>query len=84
MILLGEQGVLTLAAVPLGFGIGIAVCWLLVKQLSTELYRIPFVFSAETFLFAFGVVGIAALASGALVARRLRRLDLIAVLKTRE
>lgn len=84
VILLGEQGVLTLAAIPLGFALGAAVCWLLVERLSTELYRIPLVFRAETFVFAAGVVALAALGSGVLVARRLRRLDLISVLKTRE
>jgi putative ABC transport system permease protein len=84
VILLGEQGVLTLAAVPLGFALGAAVCWLLARRLTTELYRIPFVLTRETLLFAFGVVVVAALLSGALVARRLHRLDLVAVLKTRE
>ncbi len=84
VILLGEQGLLTLLAIPLGFALGAAVSWLLVTRLSTELYRIPLVLSAETFVFAAVVVALAALASGFLVARRLNRLDLIAVLKTRE
>lgn len=83
-ILLGEQTVLTLLAVPLGFALGAATCWLLVRRMSTELYRIPLVLSGKTFAFAFTVVAVAALGSGFLVARRLNRLDLIAVLKTRE
>ena len=84
VILLGEQGILTLAAVPVGFALGAAVCWLLARRLTTELYRIPFVLTRETFGFAFGVVVVAALVSGALVVRRLHRLDLVSVLKTRE
>lgn len=84
VILLGEQGVLTLLAIPLGFAFGVAICWLLVTRMSTELYRIPLVLTARTFVFAFSVVVLAAAASGFLVARRLNRLDLIAVLKTRE
>jgi putative ABC transport system permease protein len=84
VILLGEQGVLTVLAIPLGFALGAAICWLLVTRLSTELYRIPLVFSAETFVFAALVIALAALVSAYLVARRLNRLDLIAVLKTRE
>jgi putative ABC transport system permease protein len=84
IILLGEQGVLTVLAIPLGFVMGAAICWLLVVRLSTELYRIPFVLNARTFGFAAFVVAIAALASGFLVARRINRLDLVAVLKTRE
>ena len=84
VILLGEQGVLAVLAIPLGFAMGAAICWLLVIRLSTELYRIPFVLNARTFGFAALVVAIAALASGFLVARRINRLDLVAVLKTRE
>jgi putative ABC transport system permease protein len=84
VILLGEQGVLTVLAIPLGFAMGAAICWFLVTRLSTELYRIPFVLNARTFGFAALVVAVAALASGFLVARRINRLDLVAVLKTRE
>lgn len=84
LLLLGEQGVITLVAIPLGFALGIAVSWLLALRLSTELYRIPLVLTSWTFAFAFSVVSAAALFSGALVARRLDRLDLSAVLKTRE
>jgi putative ABC transport system permease protein len=84
VILLGEQGVLTLLAIPLGFGLGAGTCWWLVTRLSTELYRVPLVLTLRTFVFAFFVVMLAAAASGFLVARRLHRLDLIAVLKTRE
>ena len=84
VILLGEQGVLTVLAIPLGFAMGAAICWLLVIRLSTELYRIPFVLNARTFGFAALVVAVAALVSGLLVAHRINRLDLVAVLKTRE
>ncbi len=83
-LLLGEQGVLTLSALPLGFGLGAWIAWLLVRRLDTELYRIPLVFETATFSFALLVVAVAALLSGLLVARRISRLDLIAVLKTRE
>jgi putative ABC transport system permease protein len=40
--------------------------------------------SGQTFAFAFIVVALAAAASGLLIWGRLRRLDLVAVLKTRE
>ena len=58
--------------------------WLLSRALDTELYRIPLVLAPATFALAFVVVALAALASGWLVADRIRNLDLIAVLKTRE
>jgi putative ABC transport system permease protein len=84
VILMGEQGVLTLAGIPLGCVLGVGVCWLLARRLTTELYRVPLVLTPSTFVFASGVIVLAALVSGMLVRRRLDRLDLIAVLKTRE
>jgi putative ABC transport system permease protein len=83
-ILLGEQALLTLAAIPVGFALGVGLCAFLSERLSAELYSIPFVISGKTYLFASFVVLLAATLSGILVARRIRRLDLIAVLKTRE
>ncbi|MGQ0633782.1 MAG: ABC transporter permease [Planctomycetaceae bacterium] len=83
-ILLGELAVLTLFALPLGIGMG----WALVKTvchfLDTEMYRIPFVIGPSTYGFSAVVVISAAIVSGLLVRRRLDKLDLIAVLKTRE
>jgi len=84
VLLLGEQGVLTLLAIPFGFALGVAVSWLLALRMSTELYRIPMVLTRPTFVFAFAVVCAASLLSGVVVARRLERLDLVAVLKRRE
>lgn len=83
-ILLGEQMLLALLAVPLGWLLGWGCCWLLSSRLTTELYRIPLVISAQTYGYAALTIAVAALLSGLLVARRLRQLDLIAVLKTRE
>jgi putative ABC transport system permease protein len=83
-LLLGEQGLLTLLAIPLGFALGISTAWLLVRRLSTELYRIPLVLNSATFSFSALIIVIAALLSGMLVARRIDRLDLVAVLKSRE
>ncbi|NTU58269.1 MAG: FtsX-like permease family protein [Chlorobiaceae bacterium] len=83
-ILLGEQALFCVAAVPLGFLIGIALSALLSFALSSELYRLPLAFSTTNFLFALGVLFIVAVFSGFAVRRRLVTLDLIAVLKTRE
>ena len=50
----------------------------------TDLYRIPMVIERSTYGFSIVVISLAALVSGVLVRRRIDRLDLIAVLKTRE
>lgn len=84
VMLLGEQAFLTGAAVPLGYTVGLGLIFLITRAMDTELVRLPLVVSGKTFALAFAVVVGAALLSGLLVAWRLRRLDLIAVLKTRE
>jgi putative ABC transport system permease protein len=83
-ILLGELAVLTGLAIPLGMLLGYGFASFAAAALDTEMYRIPLVVNASTYAFAATVVIIAALASGLIVRRRLDRLDLIAVLKTRE
>ncbi len=83
-ILLGEQALLTLLAIPVGFLIGIGLSALLARALSSELYRLPLVFSAYNFLFAFMVIILVSVVSALLVKKRLTGLDLVEVLKTRE
>jgi putative ABC transport system permease protein len=56
----------------------------LVHRLSTEFFRMPFLITASTLALSTAVVIVSAAVSGWLVARRLKQLDLIAVLKTRE
>jgi putative ABC transport system permease protein len=83
-ILLGELAVYTLAAIPLGFLFGRALCGYIVTKFSTDLYRIPLVLERGTYAFAAAVVLAASCVSALAVRRRLDRLDLVAVLKTRE
>ncbi|MGE3542263.1 MAG: ABC transporter permease, partial [Candidatus Tectimicrobiota bacterium] len=84
VILLGEQAILTAAAIPVGFLLGYWVCSLMPLAYDSELYRMPVIVSRATYAFALLTVVLAALASGLIVRRRLDHLDLIAVLKTRE
>lgn len=83
-ILLGEQAILTLMAIPLGFALGYGIAGLITIAVDTELVRFPLVVSGRTYSLAFIVVVLAAFLSGYLVRWRLRHLDLVAVLKTRE
>ncbi len=82
--LLGEQAVLTLLALPLGYGLGWLMLLGLVKGFESDLFRFPLVMSRETIAFATLVIIGAALLSAFLVRRRIFHLDLIEVLKTRE
>jgi putative ABC transport system permease protein len=83
-ILLGEMGLLTLLAIPLGFFIGKGGGGLMVRNMETELFRVPLVVDNGTYAFAASVVLVSALISGVMIKRKLDRLDLVAVLKTKE
>lgn len=82
-ILLGELGLLTLMAIPLGMALGYGLGWWISLSLDTELYRIPFVIKPRSYAFAVFIVLITSVISGLIVRRRLDNLDLIAVLKSR-
>lgn len=83
-ILLGELGILTLFAIPVGFVIGHGVCAYLATRLQSDLYRVPLVLETDTYAFAATIVLLSGVFSALIVKRKLDRLDLVAVLKTRE
>lgn len=84
VLLLGEQAILTLLAIPLGYAIGYQMCMSIAGRYQWELFRMPLVVTGRTYLFALVVIIAAAVLSGLLVRRRLDRIDLVEVLKTRE
>jgi putative ABC transport system permease protein len=84
MVLLGEQALLTLVAIPIGFVMGYGLIVLLSITYNTELYRFPVIVNKASYAFAVIVITLAALVTGLLIRHQLNRLDLIAVLKTRE
>ncbi len=83
-ILLGELAVLTLIATGVGLGLGYVLAYFAAQAYDTEVYRIPLVVSRATYALSAATVLVASLISALAVRRRLHRLDLIAVLKTRE
>lgn len=83
-ILLGELGILTLIAIPLGLWLGRGMCYYIARTLQNDLFRVPVVLVPQTYAFAAAVVLVSALLSGLAVRRRLDQLDLIAVLKAAE
>jgi len=84
-ILLGEQAVQIAIAIPLGLFLGtIGAKALIASWADPELFRMPFMISNQTYAFSVAVVLASGIASALLVRRKLDRLDLIGVLKTRE
>lgn len=83
-LLLGELATLVILALLPGFAIGYGLSALLVAGMQSDLYRIPLVVTPAAFALSGIVVLLASGLSAWVVVRRLRRLDLVAVLKTRE
>jgi len=83
-VLIIELGVAMLLAQPVGWALGSGFSWLVVQGFQSDLFRVPFVIERSAFGWSSLVVMLAATISGLIVVRRVYRLDLIRVLKTRE
>ena len=83
-VLLGELGVLTALAIPLGLWGGYGFAALITASFSSDLFTMPLVVGRGTYIETTATVVIAALVSALIVRRRIDRLDLVAVMKTRE
>ncbi|MEM6713333.1 MAG: ABC transporter permease, partial [Pseudomonadota bacterium] len=83
-VLVGEIMILVFLAQPLGWWFGTEVARWMTEGFSSDLYAIPLVLEPATYARASLIVLTAAAISTLIVARRLGRLDLIAVMKTRE
>ena len=83
-ILLGEMAVQVVLALPLGLWFGNVLIAGIASTIDPETYRLPIVVTSASYGYAAVVTMIASAVSGLLVRRKLDRLDLISVLKTRE
>jgi putative ABC transport system permease protein len=83
-ILVGEIMTLTLLAQPLGWILGYLIVLATTQGFESDLYRIPLVLEPATFATASLVVLAASLVAVLVVRRRIDRLDLVQVMKTRE
>lgn len=83
-VLLGEVAVLIFLALPLGCLIGYWLALVVARTFDSELFRMPLSISPSSYGFGVIVALTATVLSALLVRRRIARLDLIRVLKTRE
>lgn len=83
-VLLGELGLLILAALPPGIFLGIALSRYVTEQFSADLFTIPFGITPATLAEGVLVVMAAAAGTALLIRTRVDRLDLVRALKTRE
>ena len=82
--LLVVLALLTLFSLPIGGLLGWGLAAAIISTVENEIYRIPLVVHASALAWSALVVAAAAGFSGLTVRRKLDRLDLVAVLKTRE
>ncbi len=83
-VLFIETFTIVALAQPIGWAIGTGFGFLITQGLASDIYRVPFVIQLDTYAIGSLVVIAAALLSAFVVRRRIDRLDLIRVLKTRE
>jgi len=83
-VLMGELGVLVLAALPAGLLFGRGLALFIMSSFSTETVRLPIMINPSTYSIAVLVVLTASATSFALVGRMLAKLDMIGVLKARD
>ena len=83
-LLLGELGLQVLLALPIGWLAGYGLSAFINELIRPETFRIPLIIAPRTYAFAALVVLAAGVASALIVRRHIDRLDLVAVLKTRD
>lgn len=83
-LLLGELALELAAALPLGWIAGYGLSALIVELIRPETFRIPLIIGPRTYAYASLIVLAAGVASALIVRRKIDRLDLVGVLKTRD
>ena len=83
-MLLGEQAILVVASLPVAFAVAWTLSWLVSVRFETILFRIPVLIEGTSYLFGVAVTGVAGVLSALAIRRRIGRIDLVEVLKTRE
>ena len=84
VLLLGELALEIAVAIPVGLVAGFGLAALLIFLAPHDVMELPLVINPRTYLLAASVIAVAGVASALVVRSRINRLDLVAVLKTRE
>jgi putative ABC transport system permease protein len=84
VIVIGEQALLALIAIPAGLAIGYAIAGWISWAYALELFRIPLVITTASYLITVVSVMASAALSAFVVHRRIMRLNLISAIKTME
>ena len=80
-ILLGEQLILVLIAIPIGFVLGYFLTFLMSLAYNSEIFRLPFIVERHTYFVAFLITVSTAFGSSLIIYQKIKYLDLIEVFK---
>lgn len=83
-ILMGEIAVLTLLALPLGAALGYGMALSMINAVDTEGFSIPLEISTSTYGMSILATIVTTIISAFILFRKIKRLDLLSVLKVRE
>jgi putative ABC transport system permease protein len=82
LMFLGELMTVAVLAIPLGWIVGIGLCYSTVKGFESDLYRIPLVITNKNLLSSAAITLLSAIGSGLVVRRSLSQINLVEVLKS--
>lgn len=82
LMFLGELMIVASLAIPLGWLVGVGLCYSTVKGFESELYRIPLIITRENLFISAAITLVAAVTSGLIVRRSLDQVNLVEVLKS--
>jgi putative ABC transport system permease protein len=83
-LLLGELAIVIAIAIPVGMLFGFALVMVIAEALTSDQFHFPVVIDAASYASAALCVLVSGVVAGLIVRRNIDRLDLVAVLKTRE
>lgn len=82
LMFLSELMIVAIFAIPLGWLVGVGLCYATVKGFESELYRIPLVITRKNLFLSAAITLLAAIISGLIVRRSLNQINLVEVLKS--
>ena len=83
-ILLGEMALFVLISLPLGCLAGYGLAAMIVALMENELYRLPVIIFPDSYGISMSIILVAAVVSATIVQSKIKHLNLLEVLKTRE
>jgi putative ABC transport system permease protein len=83
-MLLGEQAAIMVVGLPFGVAVGALFNYALARSFEQERFHFPFVVALGSQIFAIAITILSGALAGVVIRRRVRKLDMVSALRTRE